>query len=308
MLGLVIKSTGKWYQVKDEHGEMWQCRVRGKLRIKGIKSTNPIAVGDTVLFESEGETEFQGVIMDIEPRRNYIIRRSVNLSKESQIVASNVDQAFLVVTLVQPKTTTGFMDRFLVTAEAYSIPVVIVFNKTDLYNQEQFDEMERLEKSYLNAGYTSERCSAVNGENVDKIYSRMAGKINIVSGHSGVGKSTLINVMQPGLNIKTSELSEYHDMGVHTTTFAEMHELSNGGYIIDTPGIKGFGIIDIPKEELHHHFPDFFELLPQCKFHNCLHVSEPGCAVIAAIKAGDLPESRYRSYMSMYSDEETPYR
>ena len=303
MRGLVLKSTGKWYEVLAEDGEHWQCRIRGKFRMKGLRTTNPISVGDHVIFENE-ESEGRGVIKEIEARKNYIIRKSVNLSKEAHIVASNVDQAFLFATVKLPRTSAGFIDRFLVTAEAYSIKAIVVFNKIDLLDEEEKEELRFLVKTYESVGYDVRQISAETGEGTQELYDELAGKTNMLTGHSGVGKSTFINKTNPGLNIKTDEISELYKKGKHTTTNAEMHILDNGGYIIDTPGIKGFGIVDIPKNELHHYFPEMFALLPDCKFHNCLHIGEPKCAVKLAVENGKVPESRYKSYTTMYSDDE----
>lgn len=308
LTGRVIKSTGKWYEVRTEDGNHWQCRIRGKLRLAGLRTTNPIAVGDRVDFEPEADYEGQGVIARIHERHNAIIRKSVNLSHEAHVVASNVDYAFLVVTLSMPRTSTGFMDRFLVTAEAYGVEVIIVFNKTDLYTEDDQWWHDYLEVVYTQAGYRCMDTSAANGTGVQQVYGLMAGKTNMVGGHSGVGKSTLINAMEPALNIRTAEVSEAHEKGRHTTTYAEMHPLSNGGFIIDTPGIKGFGIVNIDREELHHHFPEMFRLLPKCKFHNCRHLNEPGCAVLEALEEGGIAEHRYESYVAMYEQDEGPYR
>lgn len=306
MRGIVLKSTGKWYEVKGDDGERYECQIKGKFRLKGIRTTNPVAAGDLVEFDLEDDGK--GVIRVIEERKNYIIRKSVNLSHEAHIVAANLDKAFLIATLVQPVTSSGFIDRFLVTAEAYSVPVVIVFNKSDLYGEQEWDLYEYYQSVYNHAGYECMAISAAREEGVDKLIKKMKGHTNLLSGHSGVGKSTLINALIPGLDIKTAEVSESHNKGVHTTTFAEMHELPDGGFIIDTPGIKGFGLVDIPKEELHHYFPEIFRRLPECKFHNCLHLNEPGCAVKAAVEEGELPEERYLNYLAMYHEDEGPYR
>lgn len=306
---LVIKSTGKWYQVVDDEGKQWECRIRGRIRLKGLRTTNPIAVGDRVQIEVEEGEEDRAVILDILPRKNYIIRRSVNLSAEAHIVASNVDQAFLMVTLKRPDTSTGFIDRFLVSAEAYEIPVIILFNKIDECNEEEVELVEDMAALYLDIGYEVYIVSALDEVDIKAVGQMMAGKVNMIGGHSGVGKSTLINGLNPNIEIATADVSEYHQKGMHTTTFAEMHDIGNGGYIIDTPGIKGFGLVDIPKEELHHHFPEIFALLPDCKFHNCLHINEPGCAVKAAVDADEIPGTRYYNYVMMYEhDDDNPYR
>jgi ribosome biogenesis GTPase len=302
MKGLVLKSTGKNYEVKAEDGHVYQCQVRGKLRLKGLVTTNPVAAGDIV--EIEIEEGRQANIKDIQERKNYIIRKSVNLSKEAQIVAANIDNAFLVVTTTRPQTTPGFIDRFLITAEAYGIPTTLVFHKIDQYSEEELYGVEDLIDSYDKVGYPFLVTSLVNGQNLDVMAEKMKGKVNLLSGHSGAGKSSLVNHFIPGKDIRIGDISESSNKGQHTTTFAEMHELPFGGYIVDTPGIKGFGLVDIPKEEIPNYFIEFFRLLPSCKFSNCKHINEPGCAVRAAIEKAELPESRYRSYISMINDEE----
>ncbi|MBV1923206.1 MAG: ribosome small subunit-dependent GTPase A [Flavobacteriaceae bacterium] len=309
MKGLVYKSTGSWYTVKTETNEFYNCRLKGKFRIKGIKSTNPVAVGDHVDFDVEtiGDDTI-GIITNIEERENYIIRKSVNLSKQTHIIASNIDIAFLLVTLNNPPTFTAFIDRFLVSAEAYRIKAVILFNKIDTYSEEELDEIKYLASIYRNIGYECVGISAKTEKNVDKVKSMMKGKVSVFSGHSGVGKSTLVNAIEPQLNLKTKEISEQHLQGQHTTTFAEMFDLSFGAQIIDTPGIKGFGMVEIEKEELSGYFPEFFELKEHCKFNNCLHIEEPKCAVKDALEEGSIPWSRYKSYLQILEGEEEHYR
>lgn len=303
--GIVIKTTGSWYMVKSGE-EIIPCKIKGKFRIKGIRATNPVAVGDYVNYSfNEDKT---GIITDIEERKNYIIRRSPNLSKEYQLIAVNVDQAWLMVSLRAPKTYYEFIDRFLVTAEAYNIPAKIIFNKIDLYNDDDMEEMELLMYVYKDVGYEVYKTTAANPESLRRIKAEMKDKINVISGNSGVGKSTIINIIDPELNLKTAEISDAHQSGKHTTTFAEMHTLSFGGFVIDTPGIRGFGLIDFGKEELFHYFPEIFKKSHDCKFYNCTHIHEPGCAVIKALENGEIFESRYSSYLSLMEDQEGKYR
>lgn len=304
MQGLVIKSTGSWYQVHAENGLDYDCRIKGKFRIKGIQTTNPIAVGDRVAFELEPNSE-NGIINHLHDRKNYIIRKSINLSKQAQIIAANLDQAFLVVTLASPRTSLGFIDRFLATAEAYDIPAVLIFNKLDLFNKDGLEILEMYKHIYENIGYPCYSVSALEGTNIPLIERLLKDKTTLFSGHSGVGKSSLINALLPGHSIKTGEISESSDKGQHTTTFAEMHTLPFGGYLIDTPGIRELGIYDIKPEELSHYFREMRAMMNQCRFNNCRHVNEPGCAVIAAVKNGTIEISRYESYLSIYHGNET---
>ena len=311
MKGVVLKSTGSWYQVRSfESGELFNCRIKGKFRVAGIKSTNPIAVGDVVHFHLEDHQEGQGIISAIQDRKNYIVRKSVNLSKQVHIIASNMDQALLVTTLAQPMTSTGFMDRFLSTAEAYSIPTIIVFNKIDLYDEEEMMELEYREAVYSAIGYKVLKTSAMRGIGLEKLKEELKDKTTLLSGHSGVGKSTLVNAVEPNLDLRTGTVSLSHRKGQHTTTFAEMHPLRMGGDVIDTPGIKGFGMVNMKKEEISHFFPEIFALSEQCRFHNCMHLNEPECAVKSALEENKIAPTRYESYLNQLNDydEQTHYR
>ena len=309
MKGTVTKSTGSWYWVRLDNGDLMQCRIKGKFRIKGIKSTNPVAVGDHVEVDNEGD-EGQGVITKLFDRKNYIIRKSVNLARQTHIIAANIDQAIIIVTFKSPQTLPGFIDRFLATAEAYSIPAVVVFNKVDIYGEDELAELEYFDLVYKQAGYQTLSTSADEKLNIDAFRDLLKDKVSLLSGLSGVGKSTLVNLVEPKLDLKTKEISDYHKQGVHTTTFAEMFPLSFGGYVIDTPGIRGFGLVDMKKEEIGDYFPELFKLKKACKFNNCLHVNEPGCAVLQALENNELAPTRYQSYINMLNglEDENPYR
>ena len=301
--GIVYCSTGSHYRVKSE-GQFYDCRIKGKFRIKGIKSTNPVAVGDQVVFTIQPEkAEKVGVITEIEPRQNYIVRKSVNLSKQIHIIASNIDQVFLIITLKTPLTFPAFIDRFLVTAKAYEIKTVLVFNKIDLYNPQELIEMRLLKSVYEQIGYDCHEVVATDLNTLDQIKQAMTQKVNMFSGHSGVGKSTLINTLSPGLDLRTSNISTQHEQGQHTTTFAEMFDLEGEAKIIDTPGIKGFGVVDIHREELSGYFVEFSALKEKCKFNNCMHIDEPHCAVKKALEKGEIAYSRYKSYLQLLEDD-----
>jgi len=305
MQGIVIKSTGSWFRVATADKKEYECRIKGKFRLKGIKTTNPVAVGDKVLFELE-DNEETGIINTILDRKNYIIRKSVNLSKQAQILAANIDQAFLLITIDNPPTFTGFIDRFLVSSEAYHIPTVLVFNKIDEVRKDEYlsYQLETMKAIYSQIGYECLEISAKEHINIDLIKAKMQGKVSTFAGHSGVGKSTLVNAIESSLNLKTKAISTSHSQGQHTTTFAAMYPLSFGGYIIDTPGIKGFGLVDMEKEDLDHYFPEFFKRKELCKFNNCLHFNEPNCAVKAAVEKEEIAYSRYESYLQMLEDDQ----
>ncbi|NHA06252.1 ribosome small subunit-dependent GTPase A [Mucilaginibacter sp. HC2] len=304
MQGLITKSTGSWYQVQTPDGQRIDCRIKGKFRMKGITTTNPVAVGDVVDFEMEPDSE-NGVITNLHQRKNYIIRKAINLSKQAQIIAANLDQALLVVTLASPRTSLGFIDRFLVTAEAYDIPARLIFNKLDLFSDEGLEILADYKSIYENIGYPCFEVSALEGTNIDQVQELLKDKVTLFSGHSGVGKSSLINSLLPSLDLRTHMVSEWSDKGMHTTTFAEMFELPQGGFIIDTPGIRELGVIDIEKQELSHFFPEMRERMNQCRFNNCRHINEPGCAVLEALENGEIELSRYESYLSIYHGNDT---
>ena len=307
MKGLVIKNTGSWYTVKTDDGNVVESKIKGNFRLKGIRSTNPVAVGDRVeIVRNQEGTAF---ITNIEDRRNYIIRKSQNLSKQSHIIAANVDQAFLLVTVNHPQTSTTFIDRFLASAEAYSVPVVLVFNKTDLLTEDELEYQKMMIDLYETVGYDCVAISAEKGDGIDDLLGLREGKITLLSGNSGVGKSTLINKIVPGVNLRTSDISDSHNTGMHTTTFSEMIQLERGGYIIDTPGIKGFGTFNMEPEEITGYFKDIFKFSQNCRFNNCTHTHEPGCAVLKAVGEHYIAQSRYQSYLSMLNDkDENKYR
>ena len=311
MKGLVVKNTGSWYTVRTDDGQLLDCKVKGNFRLKGIRTTNPVAVGDRVTISQPPSPNTQPptpLITAIEDRKNYIIRKSINLSKQSHIIAANVDQAFLIVTVVNPQTSTTFIDRFLASAEAYRVPVILVFNKTDLLDKDALRYQQAVVNLYETIGYECRQVSAETGEGIDDLRSMLDGKITLLSGNSGVGKSTLINRLVPGANLRTAEISDAHNTGMHTTTFSEMIPLTSG-YLIDTPGIKGFGTFDMEPEEITSYFKDIFHFSKDCRFSNCTHTHEPGCAVLKAVEEHYIAESRYQSYLSMLDDkEEGKYR
>ena len=315
MHGLVIRNTGYSYTVKSDTGEVFDCKVKGNFRIRGIRTTNPVAIGDKVTFvpqDVDGDLEQakQGLITELDERKNYIIRKSTNLSKQSHIIAANIDACFLIVTIKQPETPLQFIDRFLASAEAYRIPVILVFNKIDIIDDEWKEYLDGVINLYETVGYPCRRISATTGEGVEALRTELNGKITLLSGNSGVGKSTLINTLFPHLNLRTNEISDAYETGKHTTTFSEMFEVDNeGGYIIDTPGIKGFGTFDMKREEVGHYFKEIYQFSEDCRFNNCTHTHEPHCAVREAVERQDIAESRYNSYLSMLEDEkEDKYR
>lgn len=309
MEGIVIKSTGSWYLVETQEGSFFNCKIKGRFKIQGIKSTNPLAVGDKVSFIEQKEKGI-GLISTIHPRRNYIIRKATKLSSRTHIIAANIDYAVLVISLTFPRTSSGFIDRFLLAAEAYHIPVVLVFNKIDLHNDKLNKQLKEWMSLYQKIGYQCVSLSAKNKDGIEPLKKIIQNKTNLFSGHSGVGKSALINVIQPGLRLKTSVVSESNEKGTHTTTFAEMHPLDFGGYIIDTPGIKGFGLVDFVPEEVPGYFPEFGKYSSKCKFNNCTHTHEPSCAVVEAVDNGVIAQSRYNNYLAIIKDDyfsENPY-
>lgn len=305
--GVVIKSTGSWYIVKTHGEEPVSCKIKGRFRLNDLKSTNPVAVGDQVKYSVETSMG-TGVIEEIKERHNYIVRRASNLSRQTQILAANIDQAILVATINYPVTTPVFIDRFLASAEAYNIPTTIIFNKTDRYDHFHKDQLEETVEMYEKIGYNVLTTSAKQEENLEDVKELLKDKVSLLAGHSGVGKSTLVNRLEPSLHLKTGEISERHHTGRHTTTYAEMHPLGFGGYIIDTPGIRGFGLFNIEKEELAHYFIDIFKFASDCRYYNCTHFHEPGCAVKEAVEKGMIAPSRYNSYVSIYLNRDEKYR
>ena len=302
--GKVLKSTGKWYTVELQDKSVVSCRIRGKLRLEGLSTTNPIAVGDIVILDDKLDEEGKRSILNFEKRRNYIVRKSTNLSKQMQMLAANVDRAYLLVTVKSPETHLAFIDRFLVAAESFRIPTTLIFNKIDIYNQEDLLYIDALCDLYSTIGYPCHKISAENKENIDWLREEINEKQVMISGHSGVGKSTLVNALDASLDLRTGEISQAHMQGQHTTTFAEMHKLSSGGYIIDTPGIRAFGIIDLKKEVISHYFPEMRALIGACKFHNCQHMNEPKCAVKVGLENGEISESRYATYMQLMTEDQ----
>lgn len=304
--GLILKSTGIRYRVLTKDGNTIECVIKGKLRVNDLQTTNPVAVGDKVLFQFEDKD--RGIITEILERKNYILRKATNLSRQAQIIAANIDQAFLMITIILPVTQFEFIDRFLITAEAYRVPARIIINKTDLYGDEEILKMDNLISVYSGIGYECIKLSLKNKEEPGNIIELMKNRTSLIAGNSGVGKSTLLNKLNPALNLKTEKISDYHKQGKHITTYPEMHPMPFGGYVIDTPGIRGFGIVDMERNEIYHFFPEMFRISKNCRFYNCLHLDEPGCAVRTAVEKGEIDFMRYRSYLNILEDENTKYR
>ena len=305
--GLVLKSTGSRYRILYGAGKTIECSIKGKLRIKEFRTTNPIAVGDSILFEIDSKTN-SGIITDVLDRRNYILRKSSNLSRHSQILAANIDQVFLMITIILPETPVEFIDRFLISAEAYRVQAKLIINKTDLYGEDEIAKMEYLESVYSKIGYECFRLSLKDNTNLDILKDVMRGKTSLISGNSGVGKTTLLNAFNPLLHLKTAEISDYHKQGKHITTFPEMHLMPFDAFVIDTPGIRGFGIVDMKKNEIYHFFREIFQVSKKCRFNNCLHLDEPGCAVRKAVEDGEIAFSRYKSYLNIMEGDNGKYR
>jgi ribosome biogenesis GTPase / thiamine phosphate phosphatase len=305
--GIVLKSTGSRYRVLWGNGEIVECSIKGKLRIKELRTTNPVAVGDNILFEFEKKPD-SGIITEVLDRKNYILRKATNLSKHSQIIAANVDQAFLMITIILPETQVEFIDRFLITAEAYRIPATIIINKTDLYEESEVGTMNYLESIYRKIGYECLEISVIRMTGIDTLKVLLKDKISLISGNSGVGKTTLLNAFNPALNLKTGEISDYHKQGKHITTFPEMHQMPFGGFVIDTPGIRGFGVVNMERNEIYHFFREIFLVSKDCRYHNCLHLDEPDCAVRKAVETGDIDFLRYKSYLNIMEGDDRKYR
>jgi ribosome biogenesis GTPase len=304
---LVIKSTGSRYRVLVDTGEIFECTIKGIFRVKEMRITNPVAVGDNVLFEPD-KGKSTGIITEILERKNYILRKASNLSKEAQIIAANIDHVLLMITIVLPETPVEFIDRFLIAAEAYRIPASIIINKTDLYGKSETERMEYLISVYTRIGYECIRLSIKDKTGINVLADKIKGRINLIAGNSGVGKTSLLNELNPGLNLKTAEISDYHKQGKHITTFPEMHRMPFGGFVIDSPGIRGFGVVDMKKTEIYHFFPEIFRISVSCRFYNCLHLDEPGCSVRKAVEHGEIDPLRYRSYLNIMADDNRKYR
>lgn len=305
--GIVIKSTGSRYRVLCGSGNIVECTIKGKFRIRELRTTNPVAVGDNVLFEFE-KGGITGVITELLERKNHLLRKASNLSKESQIIAANIDQLFLMITIILPETPVEFIDRFLITAEAYRVPACIIINKTDLYGDPEKERMEQIVLMYSKIGYECFLVSVKQNDGLDRLREKLKDRITLLAGNSGVGKTTLLNVLNPSLNLKTGEISDYHKQGKHITTFPEMHKMPFGGYVIDTPGMRGFGVVDMKRNEIYHFFPEIFRISKECRYNNCLHLDEPECAVRKAVDNGEIDQLRYRSYINILEDENSKYR
>lgn len=304
---MVIKSTGSRYRVLCGSGNVVECTIKGKFRVKELRTTNPVAVGDNILFEYEkgGKT---GIITEVLERKNHLLRKASNLSKESQVIAANIDQLFLMITIILPETPVEFIDRFLITAEAYRVPACIIINKTDLYGDPEKERMDQISSMYSKIGYECFPVSVTNNKGLDKLREKLTDRITLLAGNSGVGKTTLLNVLNPSLNLKTGEISDYHKQGKHITTFPEMHKMPFGGFVIDTPGMRGFGVVDMQRNEIYHFFPEIFRISKGCRYNSCLHLDEPGCAVTKAVEEGIIDQLRYRSYINILEDENSKYR